>query len=291
MSGMDFLYYWDTRICFLLSKCGFKSPCLNYTSTVQRFVNRTARSIKIDSDTCNEPVQASKIIWVFWAQGESGMPDVVRRCCRSICENRGEFTVVMLDLHNYEQYITLPTYIVEKQTKGLISLTHFSDILRFSLLEKYGGYWMDATIFVTQRIREPKQLFTIKQPYMGDYISKGRWTGFLWFMPKKHVLSSFVCRYLELYWKNYDELIEYLLIDHIVEYAYEHIWLVRKDLDSVNNSNPDLYFFQNEDSEEVFDEERWNLISSRTQFFKTTWKSTKKNRVLAGKTYYGTILS
>lgn len=291
MSSMDILFYLDTRICFFLSKFGLKNRCLNYSSVVQRFVNRTAPSIRIDSDTCNEPSQISKIIWMFWAQGENGMPNVVKRCYESICDNRGEYTVVMLNLQNYGQYITLPTYIVEKQTKGLISLTHFSDILRFSLLEKYGGYWMDATIFVTKEIREPKQLFTIKQPYMGDYISKGRWTGFLWYMPKKHVLSSFVRRYLELYWKKYDGLIEYLLIDYIVEYAYEHSLLVRTELDNVKNSNPDLYFFQSEDSEEVFDEDKWNLISSRTQFFKTTWKAMKKSRVLAGKTYYGTILS
>ncbi len=288
---MDAIFYLDTRICYVLSKLGIRKDCLHYSSVVQRFVSRTARSIKIDSDTCNGPNQASKIIWVFWAQGESEMPSVVKKCYDSICQNRGEYTVVMLNLQNYGQYVTLPSFIVEKQAKGLIALAAFSDILRFSLLEKYGGYWMDATIFVTQTIIEPKQLFTIKQPYMGDYISKGRWTGFLWFMPRNHVLSSFVRRYLEFYWKNYDSIVEYLLVDHVIEYAYEHICLVKTELDSVKYSNPDLYFFQSEDSEGAFDEGQWNLISSRTQFFKTTWKAMRKSCVLAGKTYYGTILS
>ena len=41
----------------------------------------------------------------------------------------------------------LPGYIVEKWGKGQIPAALFSDLLRLQLLIKYGGMWIDSTVF------------------------------------------------------------------------------------------------------------------------------------------------
>lgn len=63
--------------------------------------------------------------------------------------------------------------------KGIISNTHFSDILRASLLIKNGGLWLDATVLCTgnswNKIKENK-LFVYRNGWMDmEYINMASW--------------------------------------------------------------------------------------------------------------------
>lgn len=40
-----------------------------------------------------------------------------------------------------------PKYIEEKWKRGVITHTHMTDLLRLELLIRYGGTWIDATVF------------------------------------------------------------------------------------------------------------------------------------------------
>lgn len=90
-----------------------------------------------------------KIIWVCWLQGVENAPKLVQVCVDSIKRNSGEYKVVELTEENISQYITLPDYIWDKYHAGIISRTHFSDVLRFALLTEKGGIWIDATTLLT----------------------------------------------------------------------------------------------------------------------------------------------
>ena len=90
-----------------------------------------------------------KIIWVCWLQGVENAPKLVQVCVDSIKQHRGEYKVVVLTEENIPQHITLPAYIWEKYRAGIISRTHFSDVLRFALLTEKGGIWIDATTLLT----------------------------------------------------------------------------------------------------------------------------------------------
>ena len=48
------------------------------------------------------------------------------------------------------KYIHFPFYILEKYKNHNISPTHFSDLLRLELLIKFGGTWIDASIFLSK---------------------------------------------------------------------------------------------------------------------------------------------
>lgn len=89
-------------------------------------------------------------VWVLWLQGFKQAPKVVKVCVHSLIRGMGESAhVFLLDENNLFDYIDLPDYIVQKWRKGIISNTHFSDLVRIRLLNVYGGVWVDSTVYFT----------------------------------------------------------------------------------------------------------------------------------------------
>ena len=93
----------------------------------------------------------NEVIYTMWLQGEENAPKLVKACFRSMRRNLKQ-KIVILDEKNIFDYISLPQVILEKRKKGLIKNAHFADICRVELLYEHGGYWLDATAFVTQPI-------------------------------------------------------------------------------------------------------------------------------------------
>lgn len=60
----------------------------------------------------------------------------------------------MLSDKNLYKYIKLPQFIEQKWDKGILSAAAYSDVIRFSLLEHYGGTWIDATVLLTGPLPE-----------------------------------------------------------------------------------------------------------------------------------------
>ena len=54
---------------------------------------------------------------------------------------------VVLDKTNISDYVRLPEYIEKKWKAGIIGNAQYSDLVRNELLIKYGGYWIDSTVF------------------------------------------------------------------------------------------------------------------------------------------------
>ena len=78
-------------------------------------------------------------VWVCWFQGYESAPPLVKACINSMHRVMQEKEIIILTKTNYKQYIELPDYIEEKFEKGKIGMAHFSDLLRISLLAKWGG--------------------------------------------------------------------------------------------------------------------------------------------------------
>ena len=99
-----------------------------------------------------------KYIWVCWLQGEKSMPDVVKYCLKSVQKNApDEAEVVLITSDNLKKYIEFPNFIYQRLKKGSLTMTHFSDLIRMALLKEYGGLWIDATVFVSNKI--PQKYF------------------------------------------------------------------------------------------------------------------------------------
>ena len=193
--------------------------------------------------------QPSNYVWLCWWQGEAQMSPLVKECCSRIRRFNPEKQVVLITEDNMEQYVSFPSYILEKFHNGMISKTHMSDLLRAELLARHGGVWMDATIYTFGPIPEhfyEKTLYTGRCEFnKKDYnVSRNRWTSYFWVSPwPEHVFFRFLSDFWRAYWKDHETLIEYFLIDYVIDLGYHTIPQIKKELDAVdvNGCGVDLW--------------------------------------------------
>lgn len=219
-------------------------------------------------------VQDSANIWVLWLQGENNMPELVKVCLESIKKNAGHHKVVVLSNSNIHEYITLSERIKALYSKGKISNAHYSDIIRMALLGRYGGVWIDATIFLTSNLDDKifnVDLFTIKNAPKGNNVSERRWAGFFIAAKPKGYLPVIVDRIFTSYWEKEDVLIDYFFIDYAIDLAYKYNTTVKQQIDSLEENNPNIYdllpFLPRR-----FDKQEFSLLTNNTSIFKLSWK-------------------
>ncbi len=94
----------------------------------------------------------SNYIFQCWLQGYDDAPEIVKKCMQSVKLFNPDKKIILIDKNNYSKWVKLPDFIIDKWNRGIISNTHFSDVLRLALLAEYGGYWVDATCLFTSKI-------------------------------------------------------------------------------------------------------------------------------------------
>ena len=287
---VNIISYIDLFFYKVAYKLRVKLKFFSYEQLILRYVRRGAKRLRPGTYCYPRHIEQSKKAWVFWAQGEEKLPPILRKCYESILYNSGNYQIVFVTMDNVEQFAEIPDYVKTKVKSGQISLTHFSDFLRVSLLNKWGGFWVDVTLFLSKPLPEIDSFFTIKQPFDEKHVSRCLWTGYLWYMPKAHPLAHFLYDYLSKYWQEHDKVIDYLLIDYAIRVFYEENRIFATEIDSLPYSNPDLYFFQSDECEKAFSRERWQQVCENTSFFKTTWKKQFKELAENNISFYGKLL-
>ena len=224
---------------------------------------------------CNE--KNSKIIWTLWMQGYENAPELVKSTIDSIRKfaELNNFQFILLEENTIEKYIVFPKLIKEKMDLGVIDYTKISDILRVSLLAKYGGTWVDATIYMKEEFDSSLLLqnyYTIKTGGIEDYspnISNNRWKGF--FLSGNSSLFSFTRDFFFEYYSRYDIAVDYLLIDYIFDMAYKYDEKIKNQMLELEKSNPNLFWLESHLGDK-FDQKVWDNITETTKVFKTTYK-------------------
>ena len=123
---------------------------------IKRHLEWSYKSVTND-DTHNYSVEDDQTIFVYWKQGWGNAPDIVKKCIESVKANACHHPVILLDENNVRDYVIMPDFIERKHQDGHIKEALYSDLLRLSLLIKYGGCWIDATCFLSKQI--PQYLF------------------------------------------------------------------------------------------------------------------------------------
>lgn len=179
-------------------------------------------------------------IFVFWGNGFRNLPPVVNLCVSSIQKYSGKHHVIFLDLANFQEYITVSQVIYTKLKNGIIDLQQFSDILRVKLLAKYGGFWIDATVFITSEIVNALPISTIKyvddssrynMNKIGNVVSFGAY--YLVASFPQHPLFCFLSDFYDEYWEKYNRSMSYFLLDHAVILARRELSRVSRDLEVI----------------------------------------------------------
>jgi hypothetical protein len=232
------------------------------------------------------------IIWVCWWDGINTMPPIVKACYNSILKYAGGLTVTLITRDNFQDYIDIPDHVLEKAQTGIMTVTHFSNIIRMSLLAKYGGLWIDATILLTKPPEtENCSFFTIKRKPGGEFVPKRRWTGNCIGGSGGTSLFVFVRDFLCEYWKYYDKMIDYFLYDYSIALAYCSLPQITQLIDNLKTGDQDFYILQ-DNLENEFDYTFFHEIIKNTTFHKLTWKKqypifTKNNKL----TIYGYLIN
>ncbi|MDR1183019.1 MAG: glycosyltransferase [Bacteroidales bacterium] len=233
-------------------------------------------------------------VWICWWDGEDAMPEVVKICYKSVCDNAGTHPVNLIAKNNYHKFISIPDYIIEKVSGGMITVTHLSDILRMCLLYEHGGLWLDATVYVTSNIDSSifeSDLITIRNSSMCFHETKYNWASFCIGGQNGHPFFAFMKDMLLEYWNKKNEMIDYFLVDYCIVTAYDKIPAIRNMFNKIPHSNPQLISLS-QNLGNVFDVKIYEQICSDTDFHKLSWKRSYPERTDSGKlTLYGHLLN
>lgn len=106
----------------------------------------------------------SNKVWWCWLQGEENAPKLQKKCLKTLRENLVDREIIVITQDNLYEYVDFPDFIKEKYKKGIISHTHFSDLVRLELLIRHGGTWIDSTTYCTgyDEMLFDKPLFVFK---------------------------------------------------------------------------------------------------------------------------------
>lgn len=265
------------QIPYVIGENNARKICEKRHNTTREFLEKEFYEFIINYEftTCNQ--KNSKIIWTLWMQGYENAPELVKSTIDSIRKfaELNNFQFILLEENTIEKYIVFPKLIKEKMDLGVIDYTKISDILRVSLLAKYGETWVDATIYMKEEFDSSLLLqnyYTIKTGGIEDYspnISNNRWKGF--FLSGNSSLFSFTRDFFFEYYSRYDIAVDYLLIDYIFDMAYKYDEKIKNQMLELEKSNPNLFWLESHLGDK-FDQKVWDNITETTKVFKTTYK-------------------
>lgn len=244
-------------------------------SLVYRYCEAAYRSIGEDLDEYNgdADLPEKETIWWCWLQGVENAPEIVK-CCFSSVKKLGK-KVVVLDENNIKEYVKLPEVIEEKYERGVISRTHYTDLLRLELLTEKGGLWVDATAWISgvnmiSTVLEDEELFFFRSGNVSEYIIFDSW--FMQARKKSRILEA-TKQMLYSYWEKETELRHYFLMHLMMSLACR----------LYPDEFAELPIFSNEPAHvlqhsffDVFSERRWKHILMMSDVHKLTYKLDQK---------------
>jgi hypothetical protein len=172
-------------------------------------------------DSSNTPIPFNKTIWILWFQGFENAPWLVQQAAESWKIHNPGWTIVQLTSENIREYVDTD-YLYDTQKK--ITDQAKSDIVRLSLLNKYGGVWADATMLCMQPL-DPWILEAVKPAqfwmYHGRDEGKGPASSFLASYPKCYIINKWK-RQCDKYWNSRSETDNYFWMDQLFKDLYEY---------------------------------------------------------------------
>lgn len=218
------------------------------------------------------------VIWVCWLQGEIQAPELVKRCINNLREyNEPEYRVVVIDLDNYYEYASVSEVIMDKYRKGIITNTHFSDILRFNLLMRHGGLWIDATYLTLNKLPDlilGKDFFTLaSNVYASRFVPMGRWSGNFMKFSKESFVPALMYDLFVDYWNKNSELIDYFLIDYYLELIYCNFPSFKEQIDANIKLGDNCFLMSNFLFDEFSDYINNKIINDEIKIYKLSYKN------------------
>ncbi len=249
----------------------------NYSDIIEKY-----RNAKESTQECRDFK-----IWIFWGQGEENMPVLVKACYNKMIENNPN--VQFIDMSNVRQFVKLPEIVYEKLRAGNLLYAHFSDIVRNTLLAKYGGLWLDSTIWTDGKIPELAKSYTFFSPH--DKNNSIFWCSYAMGSNK---INSVTFRFLqemlvavctrERIWP------EYLFQDRLLDFAHRNIPAAQSSIDATPENNTRrfmLFALMNK----PYNDDTYNDLIKDNFIFKLSYKAKYKLECDGKQTYYAKLIA
>lgn len=252
----------------------------------KKYKKKIVKYINLDSkmEFQKGNVKPQEYIFTCWLQGYENAPRIVQKCIDSLQQYSGNAKLVIITEENIGNYITLPTYIIEKWKSGFIPNAQFSDILRVFLLCKYGGIWLDSTVMLFDEI--PKEylkedLFFFQTSFL-DNNDPGISNWFIYSKYSNNPLLLDLKASLLNFWKRNKRLSDYYIFHDFVSILagsdkYRNYW---RKIPYINNVAPHVL---QKELFEKYSDSRLKQITSISSIQKLTYK--KSNMVEANSNY------
>lgn len=191
---------------------------------------------------------------------------------------------------NIDDYVDFPDFIKDKYKTGIISRTHFSDLLRLELLARYGGVWIDSTVLLTAKMPE----YIVKAPlfvYQAPWGAPGKAQISNWLIAS-HPGNGIIIRTRELlyeYWKRNNSLKHYFIFHILFQVAVDtdpELQRQWREVPYFNNASPHC---MQRDLFQPYSAERWEQLKLMSPIHKLTYKVKPEQEALED-TFYKYIL-
>lgn len=235
--------------------------------------------------------ESPKIIWQYWHQGVENAPDLIKASFRSVKKYVPDYEQRILSYDTIKDYVDIPQKYYDLLEKKKIPIAIFSDILRLYLLEKYGGIWMDSTIYLTDKLPEEVQqaeFFCFKIDETKSFTQTALKCYFIK-TPSNNVFIKLLKSTIENYWQKNDYLINYFMFEHIMT-------MLRDKSSDVNNIVENIPELKNIDRNilctklyDIFNIEEFEKAINNNSIHKISYKVLKD--VDTKNTYYEYLIN
>lgn len=283
----DFLLLGISRKALEIIRLGIQHKVQLRLAKKYKYILSKKHSISYDSLEKNK----SNKVWVCWLQGIENAPLLVKECYASLQRHLHDRDIIVLTSENLESFIELPEYMLSKWKQGVITNTHFSDIIRIEILVKYGGTWIDSTVMCTSDdipnfiFNSDLFVYQVLRPGLNGHsinISS-------WFMSSttNNKILLLVRDLLREYWKNNNILIDYFLLHHFMSISLKNYPDEHTKIPKIPNSIPHILLLQLMDP---YCEKTFNEITSLSPFHKLSYKFSERELEKKG-TFYDMIVN
>lgn len=262
---------WDQLAIWFSDKFNIKK----YAVIEKYLVEQYGSILACSSKKHESKVESTKTIWVFWWQGKENMPELCRICYNSLVKHRAGKKVVLVTQYNICDYLSIPVIIQSKLKDGSLSFTNFSDIVRCMLLAKYGGLWVDATLFFAQDIPDTwfdYPFFSIKNKSEGyKFVSRNRWSTFIMGTNKHSNFFNDLATLMVKYTETEKVYLEYMTIDYFMDILFKLNNKYSSELEELPIQNEGLHSLRGL-LNNTFDKKTYDILSTSNVCFKLSYK-------------------
>ncbi len=207
-----------------------------------------------------------------WLQGIENAPLLVRRCVKHLTSKMDGWKINILTSENYAEFTDIPDSILEKYRRGSISDAHFSDLLRLDVLIKYGGVWIDPTVYCSCE-KMPSYItdtdLFIYTNFTLENTEVSKISNWLIAAKPNNIFLGATQKLLYAYWNKYDYAVSYFIFHlffTMVTERFEDEW---ERLPRFHNLNPHILQWE---FGKPYDRERLKMIARFADFHKLTYR-------------------